>query len=110
MEQELKLNLSDCDKKNIQYYPLIFGIGGDNENITEFVVALSDIRYIFPTFIEALDGAFKCYIFFKIAFPPQTIRFWSLINAIFYKIEKMDLKLTPTISSITRSLDIENNS
>lgn len=108
MEKDLKLNLTNCDKKNIQYHPLIFGIGdikGDTQNISEYVVAISDVYYTFPTFIQAMDGAFKCYIFFKIAFPPQVIRFWSLINAIFYKIQNIDLKLTPTLSSIIRSLN-----
>lgn len=109
MEKDLKLNLANCDKKYIQHHPLIFGIGDDNTNITEYVVAVSDVFYKFPTFIEAMDAAFKCYIFFKIGFPPQTIRFWALINAIFYKVQNVDLKLTPTLSSIVRSLNFSNN-
>lgn len=109
MEKELKVKLADCNKKNIQHHPLIFGIGDDEENILEYVVAISNVYYTFPTFIQAMDGAFKCYIFYKIAFPPQAIRFWALINAIFYKIRNIDLKLTPTLSSILRSLNIANN-
>lgn len=109
MEKDLKVNLTSCDRKKIQHYPLIFGIGDDGENASEYVVAVSDVYYTFPTFIQAMDGAFKCYIFYNIAFPPQVIRFWALINAIFYKIENVNLKLTATLSSIMRSLNIANN-
>lgn len=105
METKLKVKLKSCDKKELQHFPIIFGIGDDEENLTEYVVAVSDIFYTFPSFIDAMDAAFKCYIFYNISFPPQVIRFWSLINQIFYKIENSQLKLTCSLSAVLKSLD-----
>lgn len=105
MEQLLSKKLRACDKKNLQYFPIIFGIGEDEENLSEYAVAINDIFYSFPTFIEAMDASFKCFTFYNITFPPQVKRFWSLINAIFYKIENSQLKLDPALSAIIKSLE-----
>lgn len=106
MQKKLKVILANCDKKDIEHYPMIFGIGNDEEQVSEFVVALCDVYYTFPSFLQAMDGAFKCFIFYSIPFPTQTVRFWSFINAIFYKISVIDLKLTPTLSATIRSLKV----
>lgn len=105
MDKVLKKKLRSCDAKELQYYPIIFGIGDDEQNLTEYVVAIGEIFYSFPSFIEAMDAAFKCFIFYNITFPPQVIRFWSLINEIFFKIKKPELKLTSSLSAVLKSFD-----
>lgn len=101
----LQVHLRSCDKKKLQRYPIIYGIGEDEENLSEYVVATSDVIYTFSTFLEAMDAAFKCFVFYNITFPPQVIRFWSLINSIFYKIINPQLKLTSSLSAILKSFD-----
>lgn len=108
MENKLKAKLASCDMKAIQHYPMIFGIGDDEDHVLEYKVIIRDVHYTFPTFLQAVDGAFKCFIFYKISFPTQTIRFWSLVNELFYKIRIIELTLTPTLSAMARSLNIKN--
>ncbi len=105
MEELLKKHLRSCDKKEIQYFPLIFGIGDDEKKLSEYVVAIGEVFYTFQSFIEAMDAAFKCFIFYKIPFPPQVLRFWSLMNEIFYKIKIPQLELTSTLSAVLKSFD-----
>lgn len=105
MLSKLLVHLKSCDLKQVPHFPIIYGIGRDIENLLEFVVAISEIIYTFPTFLEAMDAAFKCFIFYNIPFPPQVVRFWSLINGIFYKNENPQIKLSSSLSSTLKSFD-----
>lgn len=105
MKAILKKNLTSCDVKELQHYPIIFGVGDDNRNLHEYVVAIRDVFYTFPNFIEAMDAAFKCFVVYNIPFPPQVVKYWMIINGIFYKIDHVQLKLTPSVSALLKSFD-----
>lgn len=105
MQKELKKKLKSCDSKELEYYPIIFGVGEGERNISTYVVALHDVFYSFETFIEAMDAAFKCYIFYRIKFPPQVVKFWTFINHLFYKINHPQLVVSAPLASITNSLN-----
>lgn len=105
MDAFLTLSLKDRQTKKLEIYPMIFGIGESNSTISEFVLTFKGIAYSFNTIIEALDTAFKCYVFFNISFSPEHKRFWALLNGLFYKI-KCKLEITSAISSIINSFEI----
>lgn len=106
IEGHVSLAKKDRQKKQLDLYPMIFGIGEDNESVKEFILRYNEICYSFYNFVEALDAAFKFYIFFKIPFPPEHKRLWALINGIFYKIETPLLDLTSAILSCIKSFDV----
>lgn len=96
----------DRRNKQLNLYPIIFGIGADNASASEFVLKYNDVSYFFGTFLEALDASFKFCIFFKITFSPEHKRFWVLLNGLFYKINMQCLNETPAISSCVKSFQI----
>ncbi len=104
MEKQLKKFLLSCESKEIPYFPIIFGIGEDERNMSKFVVALHDVYYSFDNFIDAMDAAFKCFVFYRINYPPQVKRFWTLINALFYKIVNDQLQIKSSLASVISSL------
>lgn len=106
IEGHLSLAKKDRETKQLDLYPMIFGIGEGYESVSEFILRYNDINYTFYKFVEALDATFKFYIFFKIPFPPEHKRFWALINGIFYKIETPRLEITSAISSHIKSFKI----
>lgn len=105
MRSELRLHLADCDKKKLVRYPIIYGVGPTEIEVSEYVVAVDDALYSFTTILDAMDAAFKCFIIFKIPFPPTVSKFWTLINHLFYKIKYDELELTPCLSALLKSFD-----
>lgn len=86
----------ESEKQDI--HPIVFALGESHNTVIEFVVSFRGLSYFFDTIIEAIDAAFKCYLFFQIGFPPEHKRFWSVINGLFYNVE-CGLNTTPAISS-----------
>lgn len=91
--------LKDRQNKDLNLYPLIFGIGEDLEHIQEFILQFKGVRYPCDNFIGALDASFKFHIFFNVPFSPEHKRFWALMNGLFYQIETPLLEITSAISS-----------
>lgn len=106
IEAHLTLAKTDRQIKQLEEYPIIFGIGECNTSVSEFILAFHDIRYKFYTIIEAIDAAFKCYMIFRVNFPPEHKRLWVLLNALFYKVDSDLVVVTPAIASVIGSFKI----
>lgn len=92
-----------CRDKNIEAHPIIFGVNCDSE--VRYVVVLREFRFHFNDFLSALDAAFKIFNFFNIAFPPESLKFWSIINALFYKANN-DVPITGKSYSVVQTLKV----
>lgn len=88
--------------KEIEPHPIIFGCNFDSR--VEYVVVLGQFRFDFDDFLEAFDAAFKLLYFFNIPFPPESFKFWSIINALFYKLS--DVPVTQRTFSIIKDLKL----
>lgn len=62
-------------QSQLNLFPMIYGVGETNKSVSEFILKYNQLSYYFDTFVEALDGAFKFYIFFKLPFSPEHRRF-----------------------------------
>lgn len=106
---EIHWALAEKGRRQLQLnsFPMIYGVGETNKLVSEFTLKFNQLNYTFDSFVEALDGAFKFYIFFKLPFSPEHRRFWALINGLFYKIDTPLLEMTSAISSCLNSFKIE---
>lgn len=102
-DAQLKLFYLDRQRKKLKIYPIIFGIAENYDLVSKFLLKYNDICYEFDSFVEALDAAFKFYIFFKLPFSPEHKRLWVLLNGLFYKIESDLLEETSAITSCIKS-------
>lgn len=83
---KLKFRKTQRNLRSIEDHPIIFGVG-EEEDIEEYIVVMGNIFYSFENFIDALDACFKCHVIFNRNFPPESLKFWTFLNLIFYKIE-----------------------
>lgn len=82
LDEKINARIEYCKLKNIEPHPIIFGV--KNEPNVRYVVVLRELRFYFDEFLNAFDGAFKTFNFFNIPYPPESLRFWYLVNALFY--------------------------
>lgn len=85
-----------CNEKKIQEHPMIFEF--EVSKNVEYRVGLGDATYECESFIDAVEAAFKCFVTFKIPFPPECANLWHFLNQIFYKI---DLHQKPSAKMIS---------
>lgn len=82
LEDKIKERADYCLNKKIEPHPIIFGY-----NVLpkiQYVVVINKMRFYFNEFLNAFDLAFKLFIFFNIPFPPESLKFWNIINSLFY--------------------------
>ncbi len=73
------------EKREIKDHPIIYAVGEDLDEMTDFYVGLGDLLFKFSSFIDALDASFKCFKVFQLDYPIESAKFWKFINLVFYK-------------------------
>lgn len=93
IEKQLKIRKVRCEEKGMEEHLLIL-----ESTMNEYFMGVGATIYECPSFIDALDAAFKFFVVFKINFPPDCSKIWHFLNQIFYKI---DLPQKPSANIIS---------
>lgn len=89
--------------RNIEPHPIIFGVNLDSK--VRYAVILYEVRFYFNEFLNAFDAAFKTFHFFNIPYPPESLKFWNLVNHLFYKVNG-DVAVIGKLYSVIEALKL----
>lgn len=103
LDQKMKSRIQYWKTKNIDPHSIIFGLNIDSD--VRYVVVMNDMRTQFIDFLKALDAAYKMFHFFNIPYPPESLKFWSIISVLLYDL-KNDLHITGKLSTVIEMLKI----
>ncbi|XP_055914007.1 uncharacterized protein LOC129947469 [Eupeodes corollae] len=93
--QEMDNHLEFLKSKGENIQPFILGLGDNNFNtISNFYVYLDGVKFIFNSFLRAVDICFKAFHLFNLEYPLACSQFWSFIENHFY-----DMKSSKNTSS-----------
>lgn len=93
--QEVEERINHLKETKMSIQPSIYCVGDSIFSIKDIFVIFDDIRYKFSSLIKALDICFKTIYLFDLEFPPESVTFYSFIEAFFF-----DMK-TPNHSKVS---------
>lgn len=56
-------------------------------NITEIFLYFDGIKYSFSNFLRAVDICYKTMYVFDLAFPPESVTFWTFTDNFFFDVK-----------------------
>lgn len=95
LHNKIKEITDDHYKTKGTLQPLIFGIGNNYNELSDFYVYYYKILYKLPNFIKALDICFKSFHVFDLRYPKESEIVWTFIQYYFFDIKtKSDINST----------------
>lgn len=88
LEKKIEARNNYRSIKKIGTHPIIFGVNDATIATLRYVLAMGEMRLNFNDFETAFDTTFKIIHFCNIPYPPESLKFWSIINGLFYKLRE----------------------
>lgn len=103
IEQKLESKREICLQNGTCMQPLIIVVG-DHHKITNFFVALDNIKFQFNSYLSALDFCFKIFYVLNLEYPHECSLVWTFVQQYFFDI-KLDEYSYPTIDTFIGDLN-----
>ncbi len=101
LEQKINSRKELWKLNNIEPHPIIFGVKFDSS--VRYVVIMNELQFPFHEFLHAFDAAFKMFHFFNIPYPPESVKFWSIVSVSLYNVNT-DLHVTGKLCTVVNVL------
>lgn len=102
LEQKISTRKKFEDLKALEPTPTIYESNTGSK--TDYVLVFGEFRYPFDDFLQAFDAAFKLINFLNMPFPRESIKFWTIIQALLYE---LPVDVTGRMCSIIQTLRLQ---